>query len=187
MAEKRYRNFCLMTYLTESQILAVMQKHDRQLKAYAYICHDKDKDALGQEKTKHYHLLVCLVNNTTTDAMRNWFKGYTDEKGLPVNTLAQPMHDINGSYDYLRHDTEQAKAEGKYLYPVEDVKGFNLDFFTDVQMQETDTLTMAMNDMLEGIPLDEVRKKYGRDFIMHYGHIKLLFNDIQKQLGGKLL
>lgn len=178
---KRYRNFSLVTYLKPEQIESVLLRHDRQLKAYAYITHDKCN------KEVHTHLLLCLINNTTCNAIQNWFSGFEDEKGLQINTLVQPMHGIYNNYKYLTHETEEARQEGKYLYNTDDIKGNNLSYFTDTSEQEVDNLTLAINDMLAGIPLDEVRKKYGRDFIMHYGHIKMLFNDIQKQYGGKLL
>lgn len=184
---KRYRNFCLMTYLNEQQIKTVLAGHDRQLKAHAYITHDKDKNENGELKQVHMHLLLALVNNTTCDAVRNWFKGFTDEKGQPINTLAQPMHDISGSFEYLTHNTEQAKAEGKYIYDDTSVKGGNIKYFQDTTLQEVDNLTLALDDLMNGIPLIEVAKRYGRDFIVHYGHIKTLYNDIQNQLGGKLL
>lgn len=175
---KRPRNFSLVTYLNPQQIESVLLRHDRQLKAYAYITHDKCN------KEIHTHLLICLINNTTCNAIQNWFAGFEDEKGLQINTLVQPMHDLYSSYKYLTHETEQARQEGKYLYNSDDIKGNNLSYFTDTSKQDIDNLTLAIDDLLAGIPLDEVRKKYGRDFIMHYGHIKMLFNDIQKQMGG---
>ncbi len=181
---KRYRNFSLLTYLTPQQIESVLLKHDRQVKAYAYITHDMDCNEFGELKEKHIHLLICLINNTTSTAVCNWFNGFEDEKGQKINTLAQPMHDICGSYAYLTHDTEQARGEGKYLYSKDNIKGNNLSYFEDSTKQDIDNLTLAIDDLLNGIPLDEVRKRYGRDFIMHYGHIKMLFNDIQKQNGG---
>lgn len=175
---KRYRNFSCVTYLSPEQFESVFLKHDRQVKAYAYITHDKCN------KEIHTHLLICLINNTTCNAIQNWFLGFEDEKGLQINTLVQPMHDLYSSYKYLTHETEQARQEGKYLYNSDDIKGNNLSYFTDTSKQDVDNLTLAIDDLLAGIPLDEVRKKYGRDFIMHYGHIKMLFNDIQKQMGG---
>ena len=175
---KRPRNFSLVTYLKPEQIESVLLKHDRQVKAYAYITHDKCN------KEIHTHLLICLINNTTCNAIQNWFTGFEDEKGLQINTLVQPMHDLYSSYKYLTHETEQARQEGKYVYNSDDIKGNNLTYFTDISKQDIDNLTLAIDDMLAGVPLDEVRKKYGRDFIMHYGHIKMLFNDIQKQTGG---
>ena len=178
---KRYRNFSLVTYLNSQQIESVLLNHDRQVKAYAYITHDKCN------KEVHTHLLICLINNTTCNAIQNWFAGFEDEKGLQINTLVQPMHDLYSSYKYLTHETEQAKAEGKYVYNADDIKGNNLSYFTNTFEQDVDNLTLAMNDLLAGIPLVEVMQKYGRDFIVHYGHIKTLFNDIQKQNGGMQL
>lgn len=175
---KRYRNFSLVTYLNPQQIESVLLKHDRQVKAYAYITHDKCN------KEIHTHLLICLINATTCNAIQNWFTGFEDEKGLQINTLVQPMHDLYSSYKYLTHETEQAREEGKYVYSKDNIKGNNLSYFTDSSKQDIDNLTLAIDDLLAGIPLDEVTKKYGRDFIIHYGHIKMLFNDIQKQMGG---
>lgn len=184
---KRYRNFSLLTYLTPEQIESVLQKHDRQVKAYAYITHDMDCNDFGELKEKHIHLLISIINALNLDTIRNWFKGFEDENGQQINTLAQPMHDICGCYAYLTHDTEQAKAEGKNVYSKDSIKGNNLSYFEDSSKQDIDNLTLAIDDLLNGIPLDEVRRKYGRDFIMHYGHIKMLFNDIQKQYGGQPL
>lgn len=175
---KRPRNFSLVTYLKPQQIESVLLKHDRQVKAYAYITHDKCN------KEVHTHLLICLINNTTCNAIQNWFAGFEDEKGLQINTLVQPMHDLFSSYKYLTHETEQARDEGKYIYNADDIKGNNLSYFTNTSEQDVDNLTLAINDLLAGIPLVEVMQKYGRDFIVHYGHIKTLFNDIQKQTGG---
>lgn len=178
---KRYRNFSLVTYLKPYQIENVLLKHDRQVKSYAYITHDKCN------KEVHTHLLLCLINNTTCNAIQNWFAGFEDEKGLLINTLVQPMHDLYSSFKYLTHETEQAKLDGKYVYNVADIKGSNLSYFTNTAEQDVDNLTLAINDLLAGIPLVEVMQTYGRDFIVHYGHIKTLFNDIQKQIGGKEL
>lgn len=175
---KRPRNFSLVTYLNPEQIESVLLRHDRQVKAYAYITHDKCN------KETHTHLLICLINNTTCNAIQNWFAGFEDEKGLQINTLVQPMHDLYSSYKYLTHETEQARDECKYLYNSDDIKGNNLSYFTDTSKQDVDNLTLAINALLDGIPLVDVMQKYGRDFIVHYGHIKTLFNDIQKQNGG---
>lgn len=187
MASKRFRNFSLVTYCSPEQVQAVMHAHDKQLKAYAYILHDKDTIEIGELKTSHCHVIVSLVNNTTCEAVRNWFRGFVDNRGLPVNTLAQSCHDIFAAFDYLTHNTEQAKSDGKYLYSDSDIVGFNLDFFKDDTKQEIDNLTLAITDMLNGVPLADVLQRYGRDFIVHYGHIKMLYNDIQKQIGGEQL
>lgn len=185
MAKKeRVRGFSLSTYLSISQVSDVLYRHDRQIKAYAFIQHDKDVDENGSLKERHIHLLLCLVNASTVEAVRNWFRGFEDDKGMPINTLAQPMHDISSSFDYLTHSTEQAIAEGKYQYDPSEVISNNLDFFQNTSFQEEDNISLAVLDMCAGVPLIEISRKYGRDFIIHYQSIKLLFNDIQAQTGG---
>ena len=184
MADKRYRNFSLMTYVKPTDLESVMKRHEKQIRAYAYITHEKDVNEFDQPKEKHIHLLLCLINNTTVEATRNWFNSFEDEKGQRINTLSQPMHDISASYDYLTHDTEQAKSENKYQYDKADIKGYNLDFFTDTAKQDIDNMSLALLEMCSGVPLKDIAKKYGRDFIIHYHSVKLLFNDIMEQNGG---
>lgn len=184
---KRYRSFCLTSYLNKLQIAEVLERHSRQVRAYAYIEHNRDKNEDGTPKERHIHLLLKLVNNTTVEAVRNWFRGYTDINGLPINTLGQAMHDITLSFDYLTHETEQAIAEGKELYGKEEIISNDLQYFQDSSLHDEDNISLALAEMCDGIPLQEVARKYGRDFIIHYQSIKMLFNDIQKQIGGKEL
>lgn len=94
------------------------------------------------------------------------------------------MHDITASFDYLTHDTEQAKAEGKHLYDKTDIITNNIDFFNNSATQEEDNMSLALCEMLDGVPIREIAKKYGRDFIIHFHSIKELFNVIQRQEGG---
>lgn len=184
---KRYRSFSLSSYLTPEQIGFILSNKSEQCRAYAYILHDKDVKDDGTLKEPHCHILVSTINAKTVEQVRGWFKGYTDDKGLPITTLGQPMHDVGSSFDYLTHDTEGALLENKYVYSSECIQGYNLSFFKDDTAQDEDNITLALSDMVDGIPLFEVAKKYGRDFIIHYQSIKLLFNDIQKMTGGKQL
>lgn len=185
--QKKYRSFCLTSYLSKSQVAEVLYRHDRQIRAYAYIEHNKDINEDGTPKERHLHILLRLINNRTLDDVRNWFKGYTDVSGLPINTLGQVMHDISSSFEYLTHDTEQARADCKHLYDPTEIVSNDIQYFKDSTLHDEDNISLALMEMCDGIPLQEVAKKYGRDFIIHYQSIKLLFNDIQKQIGGKEL
>ena len=178
----KQRNWRLTTYLNKEQILSVLDEHSTQIKAYAFILHDKDLTEEGKAKTSHYHLLLCLHNATTLNGLLRWFDGFEDENGNDINTLAKVMNSRQGAYAYLTHNT--CASQDKYQYPESDIVSYNSDFFSNDDDQCVDTLSSALQDMLDGIPLDEIRKTYGRDFILHYCHIKALYNDIQKQLGG---
>lgn len=184
---KRVRSFCLSTYLEKKQVSDVLLKHDRQIRSYAYIEHNKDINEDGTPKERHIHLLLRTVNSRSVDDVRNWFKGYTDINGMPINTLGQEMHDIGSSFDYLTHSTEQAREEGKYQYDKSEIVSNDLKYFEDSTINDEDNISLAVMELCDGVPLKEVALKYGRDFIIHYQSIKLLFNDIQTQLGGKTI
>lgn len=184
---KRVRSFCLSSYLTKSEIADVLRKHDRQIRAYAFIEHDRDLNEDGTPKPRHIHLLLRTVNSRTISDIRNWFKGFTDDKGLPVNTLGQEMHDIGSSFEYLTHDTEAAISEGKFRYDPADIISNDVEYFKGTPECDEDNISLAVMDLCNGMPLREVALKYGRDFIIHYVSIKLLFDDIQLQEGGKTI
>lgn len=184
---KRVRSFCLSTYLDKKQVNDILLKHDRQIRAYAYIEHNKDINEDGTPKERHIHLLLRTVNAKDVDTVRNWFKGYTDINGMPINTLGQEMHDIGSSFDYLTHSTEQAREEGKHQYDKSEIVSNDLKYFEDSTINDEDNISLAVMELCDGVPLKEVALKYGRDFIIHYQSIKLLFNDIQTQLGGKTI
>lgn len=184
---RRSRSFSLTTYLTKSQVAEVLRRHDKQIRAYAYIEHDKDINEDLTPKERHIHLLLQLVNANTLDAVRKWFKGFVDAENKEINTLGQIMHDASASFDYLTHDTEQAKADGKYQYNTEDIITNDKSFWENSSDYSEDNITLALQELCQGVPLFEVATKYGRDFIIHYQSIKMLFNDIQTMTGGKTI
>lgn len=59
------RNWRLTSYLNENQIRYVLDEHSVQIKAFAYILHDKDVTEAGMPKTPHYHILLSLKNKNT--------------------------------------------------------------------------------------------------------------------------
>lgn len=182
----KFRNWRLTSYLSESQIRQVLDDHSTQIKAFAYILHNKDVTDKGELKTPHYHILLCLHNANSLNALLRWFDGFQDDNGNDINTLAKVMNSRTGAFAYLTHNT--CASRDKYQYPDSDIVSYNADFFSsDDEEDNVDSLSCALTDMLAGIPLNEIRVKYGRDFILHYCHIKALYNDIQKQEGGVLL
>ena len=185
--KRRTRSFSLVTYLDVFQVQDVLLKHDKQIKAYAFIEHDRDVDENGEIKPRHIHILIRLIQARTVSDVCNWFSGFFDYKGLGINTLCQEMHDISNSYLYLTHSTAQALEQGKFQYSSNDIFTNDREFFEKASYIDEDNITLAVTELLEGKPLKEVALKYGRDFILHYHSIRLLFNDIQEQLGGKKL
>lgn len=177
----KQRHFRLISYLEEEQIKIVLDKHDVQIKAYAYILHDKDILENGEPKPKHYHILLSLHNGNNVSTVINWFYGFIDDKGLEINTLGQIMNNRQGALLYLTHNTPASSH--KYQYPKENIKSFNIDFF-ELPDTEQDNISSALEDMINQVPLRQIALKYGRDFIIHYSHIKALYIDIMQMTGG---
>ena len=172
---RRYRNFSLVTYLDEDTVFKILTEHNQQLKACSYITHDKDVTEDGILKEKHIHILLSLYNNTTENAIKNWFNGgYVDINGNIINTLVEKCNCIQAQFDYQIHKRNQ----DKYQYDISERKGWNFEYFEDTKSQDDDTLQQALLDCANGVPLSILVQRYGRDFIIHYRTIKCLVSDI---------
>lgn len=183
---KRYRKFSCITYLNETQLNRCLNEHSNQIRVYAYAYHDKDVREDGTLKGPHYHVILITYCTCTLSAVRRWFSGYV-QNGKDVTTTAQNCTDVFEMYDYLIHDTLQAKSDGKYQYDASIRVTNDEEYFKANDVSNFDNITLALCDLQNGVPLDDIAKRYGRDFIIHYGHLKTLFNDIQKQNGGMML
>lgn len=175
---RRYRNFSCVTYLNEDLLLGILGEHQHQLKAVSYITHDKDVNEDGTPKITHTHVILCLHNNTTVNAIKNWFNGgYVDENSNIINTLVEPCNSIQAQFDYLIHK----RNLDKYQYDISLRHGWNLEYFEDTKSQDDDTLQQAFYDLMSNVPLHILVQRYGRDFIIHYRHLKTLYCDVLAQ------
>lgn len=179
---RRFRNFSLVTYLDENTLLNILGEHQHQLKAVSYIVHDKDVTDDGQRKETHTHVLLALFNNTTENAIKNWFNGgYVDLNGNVINTLVEKCNCIQAQFDYQIHK----RNLDKYQYDISERKGWNFEYFESTKAQDDDTLQQALLDCISGVPLSLLVQRYGRDFIIHYRTIRTLVQDIILEENGK--
>lgn len=177
--EKRSRNFCLITYLTEDDLVSCLNNHQSSIRGFEYIFHDKDIKEDGTPKEPHFHVNLILFSARKLVEIRRWFFGF-DPQGLPANTLGQICLDIGASHDYLTHKENPEK----FQYNPDSIVSSDPTLF-DRKLDIVDDVSwLALNDMLEGVPLQDIAKRYGRDFIYHYGHIKQVYVDI---VGGFML
>lgn len=180
------RNFSCVTYLSPEQFHEVLSRKDSQVKHFAYILHDKDVNADGTPKEPHYHLLVCLYNNVNESTFRNWWKGFFDPDGKPINTLVEITRSVPVTYRYLVH----ADDPDKFQYPESDVVATDHSWFNDEVKSDCDVVWEWVEMVLNGTPLRDVARIGGRDFIYHYNAVRVLVNDIRdeesRQLGRKV-
>lgn len=102
------------------------------MRPFCYCIHDKDfrKDYNSpEERKKHIHLMVAFGNNTSENAMFNLVNQLSkDPIDRPCAYFRCIAVEPKYYYNYLIHDTESAKKQGKYQYdPSDRISGNNFD------------------------------------------------------------
>lgn len=96
----------------EKQIFDIMDKKGWE---YAYCLHDKDSDENGNHIKDHYYILMVKKNASTITAIA---------KNLGIESRwVQRVESYIGAAKYVNHSDDDSKAQGKYQYPLDDIKG----------------------------------------------------------------
>lgn len=172
----RSRKFSLVTYLVEPDLVTCLNNHQQSIRGFAYAYHDKDETEEGKIKEKHAHVVLWLYNPSDSNRIRRWFHG-VDEKGIEANTLAQVCMDVAASYEYLWHKNNPEK----YQYDSSIVVSSDPALFEQADDNPESDAYAPLEDLLNGVPLSVVAKRYGRDFIVHYGHYRQIYQDIKRE------
>lgn len=110
---------------------------------YAYCVHDKDLDKEKEHRKEHLHLVVAFTN-TTTEAHALKLVNKLSAEGKVACPGIQSVGNIRHTYEYLIHNTETAKKQGKHQYkPVERITGNNFDIGSYEQLSTTEKNAMA--------------------------------------------
>lgn len=174
----RYRKFSCITYLEENFLKLRLFQHEKQIRAYAYAYHDKDTNEDGTLKEPHIHLLIITYNTCTLSAVRRWFSGFVQD-GKDVNTIVQKLTDEYEMYEYLIHNTLQAKFDGKYQYDKSIRKTNDPIYWQAYEESNWDNVQLACEMLLKGTSIHDCGRMFGRDFILHYNAIKHYLTDVQ--------
>ena len=94
---------------------------------YVYCVHDKDNDEVEDERKVHLHLIITFANTTTHKHAMSVFNQLSAE-GKKCLSSCEAIINIRSKYDYLIHNTETAKKQGKHQYYAnERISGNNFD------------------------------------------------------------
>ena len=124
---------------------------------YVYCVHDKDhlakyqqKDGEEYQRKTHVHIVICYANTTTYNSVLTLFNRLSMAGKQCVNTV-QSVNNIRHMYEYLIHNTETAKKQGKYLYnATERISGNNFDIgsYEQISLQEKNEKTKEICDII---------------------------------------
>ena len=123
--------------------------YDRLQIPFAYCVHDKDTNKDGTPRKVHVHLLLAKNNTTTLKAILTLVNTLSKE-GCKCCSTAEAVVNVRHAYDYLVHDTEGAKKQGKYQYERKElVTGNNFDIGAYEQLTLVDQQKMRQELVLD--------------------------------------
>lgn len=110
---------------------------------YAYCIHDADLTGNNEERKLHVHLILVFPNTTTYNHAFKVFDLLSKPNLKALNTC-QAIVSIRGAYDYLIHDTDASKKQGKKQYDISSRKtGNNFDIGAYEQLGLTEKNDMC--------------------------------------------
>lgn len=129
---------------------------------YAYCIHDKDhlaeykagktakKDVQERDRKKHVHIIIAFPNTTTYNFALETLKKLSKDGARCINKC-ESVTNIRNVYEYLLHNTETAKKQKKYLYPVnERITGNNFDIgaYEQLGVKEKQDMKIELGDVI---------------------------------------
>lgn len=144
----RSRQWSLVTYASVVEFAPLLNQCDH----YAYIFHDQD----GVEP--HYHLLCVFKNPRALKGLQDTIKSNQNTLGEPVKSSLEEM------YKYLTHERDTDKV----LYPKESIVCDSIGFWESLTAEEGSITDSMIDDILQGLPLRLLARRYGRDYMRNY-------------------
>lgn len=175
--------FAGVTYMTPEQLFDCFDK--MKLRHYAFILHDHDVKEDGSPKGDHTHFVINTIKECTTQWVCNTLTRYQAEIGVEViqNTLCQVAADPVQCYRYLRH----ADDPEKYQYSGDDVVTDDSGYWLireEKRFQYVDDSNTAFNiitDIINHVPMFEMLKRYGREFVINRNHYYSFVQEMYSQ------
>lgn len=142
MAEKnvKKRNWAFVLYPESAPADWLEQLKMSGIQGAVSPLHDQDKNADGEPKKAHYHIILVYGNPTTYSNV----KSLTDRLNQPI---PQPLEQVRGYYRYLTHEDNPEKAQ----YDPGDIQlinGFDIRDFVELTKTE---VAKIIRDVLEFI------------------------------------
>lgn len=143
----RARQFFIRTYLKPEEFEPIT----KAAKNWAYILHDKD----GGEQ--HYHIIAVFKNARTEDGIRAIIPN-TQQTRIEI-----VKNGIEACYRYLTHEDNPEK----HNYSKDEIQSNGKGYFEE-NRADNETAEQIIDDILQGLSLRELARRYGRDFMKNW-------------------
>lgn len=173
MANDRFRNFSLISYIDDEELLKSILLSKDNILYYMYILHDKDVDESGELKVPHYHICLILRCARKKSTVINYFK-VPNKDGVIQNCLCQVTESNSRVADYLTHKNEP----NKYQYGSGELKSNGLSKFTFEEESSNDNCLAIIDDLIKGTKTYKMVQRYGREFVYKFNNYKAVVEQI---------
>lgn len=149
MAEKA-RYWCAILYpenmidTWQEDIAHILQK------PACYGIHDKDLEKDGSPRKEHVHLMLPFDGPTTLKNVLT-IANKLSKPGETCCSTAEVINDMRYMYNYLLHDTDDARKKHKYQYDKSHrvcVNGFDIGVYEQLSLQEKLEMTREICDVI---------------------------------------
>ncbi len=123
--------------------------------------HDSDKsDAEDREfKKPHYHVVYIANNPVTAESVRLKIKRALGNKSIShVQIIAT---NVENAYLYLTHESKDAIAKHKHVYPKSDIKhlnNFDIDRYITQSIEDKEDMLNLLCDIINTVGLANMRE-----------------------------
>lgn len=159
MATERHYTHSIVSYASLDEIRRILD----QAKAWAYICHDKDKNENGEQRATHYHIIATFTQEKS-------FKWVCNQVVSTQNTFSEAIKgEIGDVIDYFTHKG----FTDKYQYDESDIVYSDKTYWErrigNCETSQEDKNNAFMDDLLScDFSVEAMGRKYGRDFIKNF-------------------
>lgn len=117
---------------------------------YAYCIHNRSRDSKSEHRKDHIHMILAFPNTTTYKHALEVFNLLSAEGKKAVNTCKAVVL-IRNTYDYLIHDTENCRKQGKELYDKSERitgNGFDIGAYEQLGITEKNEIKTELRQII---------------------------------------
>ena len=158
---------------------------------FAYCVHDKDKlqsksDIIEHDERKEHAHFLPAFSNTTTEKHALETLNKLSKPDRVCCPKVFPVNSIRKMYDYLIHDTNNCRKQGKHLYDISEricCNNFDIGSYEQISLEEKNQLALELAKMITDMELKNFTV-FQKTALMNYPENERLVIEVIKGNSG---
>lgn len=151
----------------------------------AWCEHNQDKNGHDGDRKIHIHMIIVTGDSRNRTTQKHVLAVFNrlSASGKTCCSTAEPVYNLPRAYDYLIHDTEKARKDGKHLYDVSErhtANCFDIANYETLTETQRNIMLGELCDMIMDEKIMDVATLYARvrEMDTHYFLVFKGFNSI---------